>query len=108
MPDTYHMPALILTALLLPTFGYLYLRYRDARTLLWFLGFFFSLVAALRSYAVGPVLAHPWLVAAGEGSIQISSALFLASLSPLKFRIGRFQVFYVIPFILPLVIYSVL
>jgi signal transduction histidine kinase len=107
-PDTYHTPALILTALLLPAFGYLYLRYRDARTLLWFLGFFFSLIAALRFYAGGPALAHPWLIAAGESSTQISTALFLASLSPLKFRLGRFQIFYVIPYILPLVIYSIL
>jgi signal transduction histidine kinase len=106
-PDTYHTPALILTALLLPAFGYLYLRYRDARTLLWFLGFFFSLLAALRFYALGPALAHPWLLAAGQSSVQISSALFLASLSPLKFRLGRFQIFYVIPYILPLVIYSI-
>jgi len=108
MPDTYHTPALILTALLFPAFGYLYLRYRDARTLLWLLGFFFSLLAGLRFYAAGSGLAHPWLLAAGQSSIQISSALFLASLSPLKFRIGRFQIFYVIPFILPLVVYSIL
>jgi signal transduction histidine kinase len=108
MPDIYHTPALILTALLLPAFGYLYHRYRDERTLLWFLGFFFSLLAVLRSYAVSPALAHPWLVALGQSSIQISSALFLASLSPLRFRLGRFQVFYVIPYILPLVVYSIL
>jgi signal transduction histidine kinase len=107
MPDTYHTPALILTALLFPVFGYLYLRYRDARTLLWFLGFFFSLLAGLRFYS-GNGLAHPWLLAAGQSSIQISSALFLASLSPLKFRIGKFQIFYVIPYILPLVVYSIL
>ena len=31
MPDYYHSPALILMALLLPAFGYLYLRFRDAR-----------------------------------------------------------------------------
>jgi signal transduction histidine kinase len=108
MPDTYFTPALILTALLLPAFGYLYLRYRDARTLLWFLGFLFSLLAALRFFAAGRELEHPWLLAAGQCSIQISSALFLASLSPLKFRVGRFQIFYVIPYILPLVVYSIL
>jgi signal transduction histidine kinase len=108
MPDTYITPALILTALLLPAFGYLYLRYRDARTLLWFLGFLFSLLAALRFFAAGRELEHPWLLAAGQCSIQISSALFLASLSPLKFRVGRFQIFYVIPYILPLVVYSIL
>lgn len=108
MPDIYHTPALILTALLLPAFGYLYLRYRDARTLLWFLGFFFSLLAELRFYAAGHGPAHPWLLVAGQSSIQISSALFLASLSPLKFRMGRLQIFYVIPYILPLVLYSIL
>ncbi len=108
MPDIGYTPALFLTALLLPAFGYLYLRYRDARTLLWFLGFFFSLLAGLRFFAAGRELQHPWLLAAGQCSIQISSALFLASLSPLKFRMGRFQIFYVIPYILPLVVYSIL
>ena len=112
MPDYYQAPALVLTALLLPAFGYLYLRYRDARTLLWFLGFFFALLAALRYYTVGgwgfTEEAHPWFAAAGQTSIQVSSALFLASLSPLRFRIGRFQVWYVIPYILPLVVYSIL
>ena len=44
MHDLYHAPALVLTALSLPTFGYLYLRFRDARTLLWLLGFFFDLM----------------------------------------------------------------
>lgn len=107
MPDAYQTPALLLTAVLLPAFGYLYLRSRDARTLLWFLGFFFSLLAALGSYA-GPECQHPWLTAAGQSSLQLGSALFLASLSPRKFRIGRFQIFYVIPYILPLVIYSIL
>src|SRR5208337_554285 len=29
MPDYYHAPALVLSALLLPAFGYLYLRFRD-------------------------------------------------------------------------------
>jgi len=36
MPDSYHLPALILTVLLLPAFLQLYLRFRDTRTLLWF------------------------------------------------------------------------
>jgi signal transduction histidine kinase len=111
MLDYYQAPALVLTALLLPAFGYLYLRYRDARTLLWFLGFFFALLAVLRYYTVGgwgfSEQTHPWVAAAGQISVQVSSALFLASLSPLRFRIGRFQVWYVIPYILPLVVYSI-
>src|SRR5208337_4266003 len=51
---------------------------------------------------------HPWMAAASQTSVQIGSALFLASLSPLRFRLGRFQVLYVIPYTIPLVIYSIL
>ncbi len=113
MPDYYHAPALVLTALLLPAFGYLSLRYRDARTLLWFLGFFFSLTAMLSFSAAGwwgsvGAVTHPWLAAAGETSVQMSAALFLASLSPLRFRVGRFQAWHVVPYTLPLVAYSIL
>ena len=39
MQDWYQMPVLVLTALLLPAFGYLYARTRDVRNLLWFLAF---------------------------------------------------------------------
>src|SRR5208282_1645000 len=39
---------------------------------------------------------------------QISVAVFLGSLSPLHFRIGRFHVLFVIPYIFLIVIYSVL
>ncbi len=112
MPDYYHAPALVLSALLLPAFGYLYLRFRDTRTLLWFLGFIFALVSMTLRFVEWPWSSsreiHSWLAAAGETSIQISSALFLASLSPRKFRLGRFQVLYVIPYTIPLVIASVL
>jgi signal transduction histidine kinase len=112
MPDNYHAPALVLTSLLLPAFGYLYLRYRDARTLLWFLGFFFSIASVLRFYPSGWLgfsgEAIPWFAAAGQTCLQVSSALFLASLSPLRFRIGRFHVWYVIPYTLPMVAYSIL
>ncbi len=112
MPDYYQAPALILTTLLLPAFGYLYLRFRDTRTLLWFLGFLFAIFRRVLLYRLGTwefqASVHPWMAAAGQTSIQISSALFLASLSPLGFRVGRFSVLYVIPFTIPLVIYSVL
>jgi signal transduction histidine kinase len=112
MPDYYYAPALILTALLLPAFGYLYLRYRDARTLLWFLGFLFALAAMVSNYTPGwwgiPSGTYPWLAAAGQTSIQVSAALFLTSLSPLRFRLGRYEVWYAVPYILPLVIYSIL
>jgi len=112
MPDYYHAPALILTALLLPAFGYLYLRFRDTRTFLWFLGFFFALVSMLLLYVLGAqnlsTGIYPWLTAAGQTSLQVSTALFLASLSPLSFRLGRLRVLFVIPYILPLVAASIL
>jgi signal transduction histidine kinase len=112
MPDYYQVPALVLTVLLLPAFGYLYLRFRDTRTLLWFLGFLFATLRMLEHYnLVSWYLSgghHPWLAAVGQTSALISSTLFLASLSPLRFRIGRFNVLYVIPFTIPFVVYSIL
>jgi signal transduction histidine kinase len=112
MPDYYHVPVLILTLLLLPGFGHLYLRFRDTRTLLWFSGFFFAIVRMVLSYMLEPSRfpesAHLWLAAAGQTSILISAALFLASLSPLRLRIGRFRILYAIPFALPLVAFSIL
>ncbi len=112
MPDSYQAPALILTAILLPSFGYLYLRFRDTRTLLWFLGFLFAIVRMFLFYKAGPWSmseeTHPWLAATSQMSIQISSALFLGSLSPLRFRVGRFNVLYVIPYTIPMAVYSFL
>src|SRR5580658_9840217 len=112
MPDCYQAPALILTALLLPAFGYLYLRFRDARTLLWFLGFLLAIIRMLTVYRLGPWHFgdgnHPWLSVGGETAAQISSALFLASLSPLRFHAGRVRILYVIPYTVPLVAYAIL
>jgi signal transduction histidine kinase len=112
MQDYYQLPALVLTVLLLPSFGYLYLRFRDTRTLLWFLGFLCAVVRMALLYKLGrwdfEDGSHPWALAAGQTSIQIGSALFLASLSPLTFRVGRFRVLYVIPYTIPLVVYSIL
>jgi len=112
MPDYYQLPALILTALLLPAFGHLYFRFRDTRSLLWFLGFLFATLRMVLLYRLGTWDFvdgdHPWMVTAGQAFIQIGSALFLASLSPLRFRLGRFQILYVIPYTLPMVVYTVL
>ena len=113
MLDSYQLPAIVLTALLLPAFAQLYLRSRDARTLLWFLGFLFAFLRMVEFYGIGQREfsdwnGHRWLAAAGFTFMQISSALFLASLSPLSFRMGRIRVFYVIPFTVPLTIYAVL
>jgi len=112
MPDYYHAPALILTVLLLPAFGHLYLRLRDIRTRLWFAAFSSTAVAMLFSYTmkgwVFPPVTAAWLRVGGRTFVQVSSALFLASMSPLWFRLGRFRVLYAIPYTLPLVAYSVL
>lgn len=112
MLDNYQAPALILTMLFLPAFGYLYLRFRDTRTLLWFLGFLGALFRMLTIYRLGSWYfgggTHPWLAAFSQAAVQISATLFLASLSPLRFRVGRWQILYVIPYALPLVIYSLL
>ncbi|MGA9672505.1 MAG: HAMP domain-containing sensor histidine kinase [Terracidiphilus sp.] len=112
MPDNYQLPALVLMTLLLPAYGFLYFRFRNTRTLLWFLGFLCAVIQMVLFYKLGAADfidgSHPWLLAAGETSIQISSALFLASLSPLHFRLGRLNVLYVVPFTIPLVVYSLL
>ena len=112
MPDFYQAPAFILTVLLLPAFGYLYIRFRDTRTLLWFLGFFFAIVRMVLIYRLGSwhfsYAAHPWVSAAGQACLQLSATLFLASLSPLRFRVGSLQILYVIPYTLPLVVYALL
>jgi signal transduction histidine kinase len=113
MPDSYHFPALVLTVLLLPAFFQLYLRFRDTRTLLWFLGFLFASIRMLQFYNLGwwnysDATVHPWIASIGQASILVSSGLFLASLSPLGFRIGRIRILYAVPFTIPLVAYAFL
>lgn len=113
MADSYHLPALVLTVLLLPAFFQLYLRFRDTRTLLWFLGFLFAVVRMLQHYPlpwwdVSDSNLHPWYAAIGQTAILISSAFFLASLAPVAFRIGRVRVLYAVPFIIPLIAYAFL
>jgi len=108
MPDYYHVPVLVLSALFLPAYGYLYRRFRDTRTLLWFLGFVFALASMTLRYLDWPWSnqgnAGSWMVAGGLTCIQISSALFLASLSPARFRVGRWNVLYVIPYTIHVVV----
>ena len=110
MSDYYHAPALALSVLLLPAFGYLYLRFRDTRTLLWLLGFVFAMFSMLLRYIHWPWIfagqIHAWMGAGGQTAMLVSSALFIASLTPLRFRIGRLHVLYVIPYTIPLVIAS--
>jgi signal transduction histidine kinase len=112
MHDWYQIPALILTTLLLPAFGHLYLRTRDTRALLWFLAFLCTVMRMALLYPKGAWDyadgTHPWLAASGQAFALLASGLFLGSLSPLKLRIGRFQVLYVIPYIAPMIAYAIL
>src|SRR6516164_7005811 len=112
MPDYYHAPALILTAMLLPAFAYLYHRFRDIRTLLWLSGFSCSIASMILLFGTSgsglPGEIHPWLAAAGQTAILVGSALFLGSLSPIGFKLGRLRVLYVVPYTIPLIIYSIL
>jgi len=113
MPDSHQLPAIVLTALLLPAFAQLYLRSRETRILLWLLGFLFASLRMLQAYRLGlwdisDPLVHPWLVAAGQICALISATLFLASLSPITFRIGKKRIHYAVPFAVPLVAYSLL
>src|SRR5947209_13384263 len=105
MQDWYQIPAFILTALLLPAFGRLYLRSRDTRTLLWFLAFFFAVARILLLHPIGSwdlnPGSYPWRTATGESCGLLSSAMFLASLSPRRLQIGKLRVLYVIPYIGP-------
>ena len=113
MPDSYQLPALVLTGLLLPAFAQLYRRSRDARTLLWLLGFLFAVFRMAQTFSFGSwdlsdAHLHPWFSATGLTFAQISSGFFLASLSPLSFRIGQRRILYVIPFTIPLILYAIL
>src|SRR4051812_12879506 len=112
MHDTYQVPALILTTLLLPAFGRLFLRSRDLRTLLWFLALVFTTLRLVLLYAAGAwelnYASHPWSAAASQSCGLLSSGFILASLSPLKLRIGKVRVLYVIPYIIPMIVYAIL
>ncbi len=112
MQDWYQVPALILTTLLLPAFGRLYLRSRDTRTLLWFLAFVFTIVRMVLLYPLGSWDfndgAHPWRAAIGQACALLSSAFILGSLSPLRMRLGKLRILYVIPYIAPMIVYAIL
>lgn len=113
MPDSYQLPAMVLTALLLPTFAQLYLRSREKRTLLWLFGFIFACVRMLQAYHFGRwdfsnPEEYPWIAAGGQTAALIGSAFFLASLSPLSFRLWGKRIPYAVPFIIPLAGYAIL
>jgi signal transduction histidine kinase len=110
--DWYQMPVLILTALLLPAFGYLYARTRDIRNLLWFLAFLCIVARMVLLYPTTAVTladTHaPWAAALAESLAMLAAGLFLGSLSPLSFQVGKHRVLYAIPYTAPLILYAAL
>ena len=117
MHDDYQIPAIALIAALMLAFAYLHSRFRSVRTLLWMLALGCTEIQAIllwmvANWAIPPGAPTPaaviWLKVAEESALVLSSALFLASLSPLSFHIGRIRVLFVIPYIFPILVYSVL
>ncbi|MDE3202115.1 MAG: hypothetical protein KGN79_14465 [Acidobacteriota bacterium] len=113
MPNYFLLPAVTLTAILLPALVYLYLHLKRLRPLLWFFGLLFALIRLVQQFP-GPnwdlsnSVLHPVSAAIGQSAAQISAALFLTALSPLGFRIGKARIYYAIPFSIPLVGYALL
>jgi two-component system, NtrC family, sensor kinase len=117
MHDNYQIPAIALIAALMLAFAYLHSRFRSVRTLLWMLALGCTEIQAILLWMVANWVIPPggaipaaviWLKVAEESALVLSSALFLASLSPLNFHIGRIRVLFVIPYIFPILVYSVL
>lgn len=122
MLDDYQIPAAALIGALLPAFAYLAVRVRRARTLLWLLGMIFTEIYALffwrMTMSVNSSIVWPfhgtlapgsaWMVVTGQTALIVASAFFLGSLSPLSFRLGGRRILYVIPYIAPLVVYTIL
>lgn len=117
MPDDYQIPAIALIAALMLAFAYLHSRFRSMRTLLWMLALGFSGLQSIFhwmavNWNVSPGTGDPmvlhWIAAAGESCFILSSALFLASLSPTSFRIGRLRFLFVVPYIIPVLLYVAL
>ena len=122
MLDDYQIPAASLIGALLFAFVYLYARVRTVRTLLWLLGvaatevyalFFWRVTMSVNAAIPWPfhgtlATSAPWMAVCGQVALMVASAFFLASLSPLGFRIGQRRILYVIPYIAPLLAYTVL
>ena len=122
MLDDYQVPAAALVTALLLAFGYLDHHFRSPRIRLWMLAMLCVEVHSLFFWRVSnshsTILpwafsgdlspASPWMAVVAEVALMVSSALFLASLSPLTFRIGKMRIMYVVPYTIPLILYSVL
>jgi signal transduction histidine kinase len=116
MFDDYQVPAIALIAALMLAFAYLHLRFRSVRTLLWMLALVCAEIQAIL-LAISPqyiaatglgASATVWINTIGASALMLSSAFFLASLSPLSFRFSNIRVLYAVPYLIPLLIYSIL
>jgi signal transduction histidine kinase len=113
MSDGYQLPAFVLTVLLLPAFAYVYVRWRDKRALLWFLGFLFACIRMAQVFPFGSwnfssAVGHPWIAVVGQTAAILSATIFLGSFSPLSFPYRGRRIPYAVPFAVPLVLYAVL
>ena len=122
MSNDYQISAIALIAALLLAFAYLHLRFRSVRTALWILALVCSEIQAMLVLLVSraapgatislarlanfPVI--NWMNVAAESALMLSSVLFLASLTSPSFRIGRVRILYAIPYLVPLLLYSLL
>jgi signal transduction histidine kinase len=116
MPDDYQIPAMALIAALMLAIVYLHSRSRSVRTLLWILALGCAeiqgiLLWMISNWAATGIRLHPHIIGmnvVGESALMLSSALFLASLSPLSFQVGRVRILYAVPYIIPILLYSLL
>ena len=117
MFDDYQIPAILLIAALMLAFSYLHSRFRSVRTLLWLLALGCAELQSLLQWMVSHWLvpasgAMPpaviWLRVGAESTFMLSSAFFLASLSPVSFKAGPFRILFVVPYTIPILLYSIL
>jgi signal transduction histidine kinase len=117
MSDDYQIPAITLIAALMLAFAYLHGRFRNLRTFLWILALACAEAQAILLWLIDhQVLGRPMPGAAGivflriaaDSALVLSSVLFLASLSPVRFRVAGTRVLFAIPYLVPLLLYTAL
>jgi signal transduction histidine kinase len=117
MPDDYQIPAIALIAALMLAFAYLHSRFRSVRTLLWMLALGCAEVQSLLLWMISNWTVQPgqgmptavrWMSFSAETALMLSSACFLGSLSSLSIKVGKVRVLFVIPYIVPVLLYVAL
>lgn len=117
MSGDYQIPAIALIAAFMLAFAYLHLRFRSVRTYLWILALGCAELRAIlawvnsRGYAGRHAGDSPTMLLmgfVGQAAVMLSSILFLASLSSLRFRFRGRRMLFAIPYAVPLMIYLAL